>query len=122
MPVRLFMTELTVPHDRLGAVMGWYTHVLGLTVVLHDPEGGFALLGEGPGHLALHASQTPVPAWDACRLVFRVDDVDAEAERLRGVLVEVGPVQENEKENYREVRLTDPLGTPITLFAWTRPR
>jgi hypothetical protein len=55
-----------------------------------------------------------------CRLVFQVEDPDAERVRLQALGVAVGEASDNAEEHYREVRLSDPGGTPITLFAWSR--
>ncbi len=94
----------------------WYVDVLGLTPILEDPERRFLLLQAGSGRIAL--KEAPAPAdRGAVRLIFQVGDVDDARERLiaRGVSVSE-PTQSD--EGYREVRLTDPEGTPIHLFSW----
>lgn len=113
----LFLTELKVA-DWPGAVH-WYEDVLGLTVELRDAEHGFALLRAGDGRIGL--KQAGAPAREPCRLIFQVDDVEAARVRLRERGVAVGPPSENQTEGYREIRLNDPDGTPITLFQWLRP-
>jgi hypothetical protein len=55
----------------------------------------------------------------AARLVFLVPDVSAEYARLVARGIEVSPPAENFRESYREIRLHDPDGTPLTLFSWT---
>jgi catechol 2,3-dioxygenase-like lactoylglutathione lyase family enzyme len=100
--------------------LAWYRDVLGLPVRLEDAPRRFALLDAGPGRVALKGDDTPAPARDAARLVFQVDDLDAERARLLALAVDVGPAIEHRDEGFREARLLDPDGTPITLFAWTR--
>ena len=51
-------------------------------------------------------------------LVLRVDDLDAERDRLIALGVEVSPIRENAKESYRDAKFADRDGTPITIFAW----
>ncbi|MEW4567628.1 VOC family protein [Tautonia sp. JC769] len=112
----LFMTELhVVDPERLA---GWYAEVLGLRVVLQDAPKGFVLLEAlGGGRLALKRSDE---RGRGCRLVFQVEDPDAERVRLEALGEAVSEASDNTEEQYREVRLSDPEGTPITLFAWSR--
>ena len=114
----LFMTVIKVA-DWPRAV-AWYVDTLGLLAVLTDPEHEFALLAAGTGRLALQGGREAEVA-GTVRLVFQVPDVDAERERLIGKGLEIGPPVENIREGYREIRLTDPDGTPISLFSWSRP-
>lgn len=109
----LFMVEVRVG-DWPGAV-SWYRDVLGLPVRLVDEAGRFALLGAGPGQVALKGSDDDRPR-GALRLVFRVEDVEAERARLVALGVAVGDMIVDEAEGYREIRLEDPDGTPIGLF------
>ena len=115
----LFMTEL---HARdLDRVADWYAETLGLRVVLRDEPNGFVLLeAPGGGRVSLKRGEGGGRGAPGCRLVFRVDDLDSERSRLIGLGVPAGEVAENAEERYREVRLSDPEGTPITLFAWER--
>ena len=53
---------------------------------------------------------------DHVRLIIRVEDLEAEQERLIGRGVALSPPVDNPEEGYREVRLHDPEGTPIRLF------
>ena len=55
------------------------------------------------------------------RLVFQVRDVDLERQRLIELGVEVGVPFDNREEGYREIRLHDPDGNSLTLFAWIDP-
>lgn len=111
----LFMTELHVVDPEPMA--RWYAEVLGLRIVLRDVSKGFVLLeAPGGGRLALKRSEEQ---GRGCRLVFQVEDPDADRVRLQALGVSVGEPNENTEEHYREVRLSDPEGTPITLFAWS---
>ena len=117
----LFMAELKV--DDWPGLVRWYAETLGLRITLRDDAGGFALFETGGGRLALKRGATPgaAPAdvRGRTRLVFRVDDVDDARRRLVAKGVDVAGPFENAREHYREVRLADPEGTPITLFNGT---
>ena len=113
----LFMTELHVIDPR--PLARWYAEVLGLRIVLSDEPKGFMLLeAPGGGRLALKQSSDVARG---CRLVFQVDDPDAERVRLQARGELVSEPSDNLEEQYREVRLQDPEGNPITLFAWSGP-
>lgn len=116
-PLGLFMVELLVA-DWPRAV-AWYRDALGLPVLLHDAAGSFALLKSGGCRLALKAGEPPARR-DGFRLVFHVPDLDAARTGLIARSVDVSEPVENRAEGYRAARLTDPEGTPIQLFAWTR--
>lgn len=112
----LFMTVIkVVDWER---VVDWYVNTLGLLRVLNDVERQFALLAAGSGRLAIQGDPAPATS-DRTRLVFVVPDVEAERTRLSDLGVELSPVREDAREGYREVRLHDPAGTPLTLFSWT---
>jgi len=114
----LFMTEIRAV-DWRGAV-DWYRDVLGLNLSFRDESGGFALFSTGEGRLAVKKADPETSADDRShvRLVFRVADVDAEHGRLSALGVEATEPADHPREPYREIRLTAPEGTPITLFAW----
>lgn len=116
--IELAFTELLVV-DWPRAVR-WYVEILGLRLILEDVEPQFALLEAGLSRLALKGSaggrQDGSPP--SVRLIFRVDDVDAERDRLIGLGVAVGPASDNSAEGYRGATLVDSEGTPITLFSW----
>jgi catechol 2,3-dioxygenase-like lactoylglutathione lyase family enzyme len=100
----------------------WYSEVLGLPVVLRDEPRSFALVGEGGSRIALKAGGRVDEDRTSFRLTFRVGDADAERARLLGLGEVVGEVREDREEGYREVRLGDPDGTPISLFSFgSRP-
>jgi predicted enzyme related to lactoylglutathione lyase len=101
----------------------WYEEVLGLHTLLIDDHNQFALLAAGTGRIALkgpgeRGSVRPARRAEGVRLIFRIDDVDAEYARLVGLKVNVSRPADHPREHYREVRTEDPEGNPITLFAW----
>ena len=116
----LFMTVVKVADWQ--ACLDWYIQKLELSPLLVDAEHEFALLAAGTGRLGLqgdrcrqHAEQT-----QAMRLVFLVPDADLQRQRLIDRGLEIGPSIENALEGYREIRLHDPEGTPLTFFSWTK--
>lgn len=115
--IALAFTEIKVA-DWPGAVR-WYVEILGLRPVLEDAARQFVLLeaGGGGGRLALKAGAASGVASNV-RLVFQVEDVDLERDRLLALGVDVGPVSDDRVEGYRDARLVDPEGMPITLFSW----
>jgi catechol 2,3-dioxygenase-like lactoylglutathione lyase family enzyme len=113
----LFMVEVRVadwPRARR-----WYRDVLGLREALIDEPNQFALLDATSVHLALKAGDAPADR-RAVRLVFHVPDLDAERSRLLALGVPVSDPIENPAEGYREIRLADPDGTPVSLFTFTK--
>jgi catechol 2,3-dioxygenase-like lactoylglutathione lyase family enzyme len=117
----LFMTVVRVAD--WPRIVRWYTDTLRLVPVLMDPKHEFAFLAAGQGRLGLHgvkgAKGSTVPS--KVRLVFQVPDVDLERKRLIELGVEVGVPFDNREEGYREIRLHDPDGNSLTLFAWLDP-
>jgi predicted enzyme related to lactoylglutathione lyase len=114
----LFMTVVRVAD--WPRIVRWYIDTLRLVPVLMDPEHEFAFLAAGQGRLGLQGvkgSREPsVPS--KVRLVFEVRDVDLERRRLVELGVTVSEPSDNREEGYREVRLHDPDGNSLTLFAW----
>lgn len=117
----LFMTVLRVIDWR--AQVAWYTETLGLPLVLRDEINQFAFLAAGAGRVGLQGGRKNPSVEGRCktRLVFQVHDLDLERERLIGRKVEVSAPIENQAEAYREIRLHDPEGNSLTLFAWSNP-
>jgi predicted enzyme related to lactoylglutathione lyase len=117
----LFMTVVRVAD--WSRVVRWYIDTLRLVPVLMDPKHEFAFLAAGQGRLGLHgvksAKAATVPS--KVRLVFQVPDVDRERQRLIELGVDVGMPFDNREEGYREIRLHDPDGNSLTLFAWIDP-
>lgn len=114
--ITLSFTELRV--SDWERTLRWYVEVLGLKVVREDADHRFALLEAGGGRLSLKGSDVPVDRPANCRLVFQVEDVDREGDRLRALGEDVTPSHVHEGERYREIRLFDPEGVPLTLFCW----
>lgn len=112
----LFMIELHVAD--WAATVAWYVETLGLRPLRTDEPHQFALLAAGNGRLALKGCSDDTGRASGVRLVFLVADVDAEHARLRAIGVEGSKPADHPREPYRETRLADPQGTPITLFAW----
>ncbi len=117
----LFMTVVRVAD--WPRIVRWYIDTLRLVPVLMDPQHEFAFLAAGQGRLGLHGvkstRESTVPS--KVRLVFQVPDVDLERQRLIELGVEVGVPFDNREEGYREIRLHDPDGNSLTLFAWIDP-
>jgi hypothetical protein len=117
----LFMTVIKV--RAWQGVVDWYVGTLGLLPLLRDDARRFVLLAAGTGRLAIQGDDSVESGGGPhrARLVFVVPDVEAERVRLGGLGVSVGAVREDLREHYREIRIEDPAGTPITLFSWTSP-
>jgi catechol 2,3-dioxygenase-like lactoylglutathione lyase family enzyme len=99
----------------LAAARAFYTDKLGFTETYLDDEGSWAKLERGEMRIAL-AEGEPEEAGVA---TIDVDDVKAEAERLRAENVEVGTVL----ELHNEVRLLDvfdPDGNRVQLVEQLR--
>ncbi|GAC1464021.1 MAG: hypothetical protein NVSMB9_02210 [Isosphaeraceae bacterium] len=111
----LYLTEIEV--SRWSIVVRWYVEILGLRLSLQEDASGYALLEAGAGRLALKRRGSPAenPPGQV-RLLFQVEDVDTERIRLLAQGVPVSEPVDNVRESYREVRLTDPEGTPLILF------
>jgi predicted enzyme related to lactoylglutathione lyase len=117
----LFMTVIRVAHWQ--TTVRWYIDTLGLTPILLDSPHEFALLSAGNGRVGLQGVKgaRSLAGPGKIRLVFQVSDLDRERQRLIDRGVEVGAPVENHEEGYREVRLQDPEGHSLRLFAWTDP-
>jgi hypothetical protein len=111
------MTELRVA-DWSG-VAAWYVSALELRVLLRDDPGEVILLAAGQAQLALKGL-ADVPPASSVRLVFEVADVNTAFASLQAMGVAASAPVDHPTEPFREIRLADPAGTPITLFSWTR--
>ena len=114
--MNLFMVQVEVAD--LSAGLAWYAGVLGLGLLMEDRANGFALLEAGAARVALKQSAGDGIGRGAVTLTFEVRDVMAERSRLIGLGMDVAEPVENAAEGYRAIRLADPDGTPIRLFAW----
>ncbi len=119
--LELFMTVIRVVHWQ--TTVQWYINTLGLTPILLDSPHEFALFSAGHGRVGLQGVKEArgLAGPGKVRLVFQVPDLDRERERLIDHGVAVGAPVENPEEGYREVRLQDPEGHSLRLFAWTDP-
>jgi catechol 2,3-dioxygenase-like lactoylglutathione lyase family enzyme len=99
------------PVRDLAAGRAFYTRTLGFDETYVDEQGGWASLARGPMEIVIVASE---PGQDGGVATVDVDDVKAEAERLRAEGVQVGVVF----ELHGQVRLLDvydPDGNRIQL-------
>ena len=114
----LFMTVIRVANWQ--TTVRWYIDILGLSPVVLDPKNEFALLSAGSGRLGVQGTKEPrfTAGTGKVRLVFQVNDLKGECQRLIEQGVVVGELIENHEEGYREVRLQDPEGHSLRLFAW----
>jgi predicted enzyme related to lactoylglutathione lyase len=117
----LFMTVVRVANWSM--VVHWYIDRLGLVPVVLDAEHEFALLEAGTGRLGFQGVKAARASHERTRirLVFQVRDLDLERRKLIDNRVVVSAPIENREEGYREVRLHDPDGNSLTLFAWADP-
>ena len=113
-PISWFMAEIQLADWSRSC--RWYQDVLGFPTILDDPANGFLLLDAGGGRIALKQTRE-VKGRGAVRLIFEVVDLIGLREKLIASDCEVSEMTES-AEGYRELRLTDPEGTPIHLFSW----
>ncbi|MDP2480056.1 MAG: VOC family protein [Candidatus Palauibacterales bacterium] len=126
------MDEVSVRYivDDMDDALAFYTERLGFEVVMR-PARAFAILslgefhlmlsaptGEGGGAQAMPDGRRPEPGgWN--RIQIRVQDVEAEAARLRaaGVVFRGGLIT---GVGAKQVLLEDPSGNPVELFELRR--
>ena len=94
----------------LEAARAFYTQKLGFAETFVDGDGGWAKLERGDMQIALAEGEPH----EGSVAAVDVDDVRAEAERLRGVNVDVGVVLELHNQ-VRLVDVFDPDGNRIQL-------
>ncbi len=116
--LELFMTVVRV--TEWSTIVTWYIDALGMMPVLIDAEHEFALLAAGDGRLGFKGikSNCTVHERTKVRFVFQVANVDLEREKLLAKGVIVSAPFDNRDEGFREVRLHDPEGNSLTMFAW----
>jgi catechol 2,3-dioxygenase-like lactoylglutathione lyase family enzyme len=100
----------------LDAARAFYTDKIGFTET-YVADDGWAKLEHGEMHIALAEGE---PQIDGAVASLDVQDVKAEAERLRGEQVEVGTVLELHHE-VRVVDVFDPDGNRLQLVQQLRP-
>jgi catechol 2,3-dioxygenase-like lactoylglutathione lyase family enzyme len=94
-----------------AAARTFYTGTLGFTETYVDEEGGWAKLQRGEMRIAIAEGE---PQEDGGVAAIDVEDVKAEAERLRGEAVNVGTVLELHDE-VRVLDVFDPDGNRLQL-------
>ena len=115
----LFSVELRTPH--WGRLVAWYREALGLRVLVRVIDDEYALLQAGDTRLAIMGRAAPGEASGRWSLGFEVADLDAAYDRLRTMAASVAAPTEN-PEGFRELRVADPDGNRIRLFAWAEDR
>jgi catechol 2,3-dioxygenase-like lactoylglutathione lyase family enzyme len=95
----------------LAAARDFYSGKLGFTETYLDEEGGWAKLERGEMRIAVAEGE---PQEEGGVAAIDVDDVKAEAERLRGEKVDVGVVLELHDE-VRVLDVFDPDGNRVQL-------
>ena len=94
-----------------AAARAFYTRTLGFTETFVDEEGGWAKLERGEMRIAIAEGE---PQEDGGVAAIDVEDIKAEAERLRGEAVNVGTVLELHDE-VRVLDIFDPDGNRLQL-------
>ena len=105
------MTRIWYHVRDLDAARAFYRDRLGFTETYVDDEGGWAKLERGEMRIAIAEGE---PQEDGGVAAIDVDDVKAEAERLRAEAVNVGTVLELHEE-VRVLDVFDPDGNRIQL-------
>ncbi len=126
MPIRFTHTRLLV--SKFDACFLFYRDVLGLALAVGDEKGPYAEFQAGPGRLALFSRQAmaevvgraaepaAVEAQDRVALIFQVDDVDAEYERLSALGVTFAALPANRPDwGLRSANFRDPDGNLIEI-------
>lgn len=111
----LFSVELRTAE--WAPLVDWYRDALGLKVLVRVLDDEYALLEAGDTRLAILGRATPGEATSRWSLGFEVPDVATARERLVGMSMEVGELTDN-PEGFRELRVIDPDGNRLRLFAW----
>ena len=113
------LTHVRLLVDDYGACFRFYRDVVGLPVTFGDEGGGYANFDTGDATLAVFERREQSEAvelrsaGDGALVVVRVDDVDAEADRL-GEHVVAGPVDRADW-GIRVAYVRDPAGNLIEL-------
>ena len=114
------LTHVRLLVDDFASAFRFYRDVLGLEVTFGDESGGYASFRSGDASLAIfaRAEQGEVVelrgAGDGAIPIVEVDDVDAEAERLREHVL-AGP-ESRPDWGIRVVYVRDPGGNLLELY------
>jgi catechol 2,3-dioxygenase-like lactoylglutathione lyase family enzyme len=116
--ISLFCVELRTPQwDRM---IEWYRDILGMTVVLCDDSGGYALLEAAGARLSILAREETGPKSDRWSLSFEVNEMYAVTNRLAASHSTRTQLRLN-KEGFQECVVADPDGNKVRIFAWCEP-
>ena len=118
--------SLNVPD--VAASAGWATTHLGYTqdmaadgfASLSHPSAGVNLIYLATGLSSFEPASAAGPA-DGLLVVFTVEDIDTEYDRLRGAGVTIVTPIETEPWGERYFQMTDPNGVVYQLVEWVAP-
>ncbi|TWT32684.1 VOC family protein [Blastopirellula retiformator] len=114
MKAELFAVEIRTA--RFETMLAWYQNVLQLKVGIRQAEEGYALLvGEGY-RIALLSRNDAQQGQAIVSLAIEVDDFNVWREHLNSKSIPL--VTSENPEDFRELKLTDPDGNRVKLFAW----
>jgi catechol 2,3-dioxygenase-like lactoylglutathione lyase family enzyme len=113
---------VTVQVRDFDAAVAWYQDVLGLSVVVHQPDEFCMLAPAGSEEPALglatdHPDRISPRAGSGWAPILAVDDLDVTVAELRRRGVTFDAEEEGADEGYRLVRILDPEGNPIGITA-----
>ena len=117
------LTHVRLLVEDFAGCFRFYRDVLGLEATFGDADGGYADFRAGDVELAIFARSGMdgvVPLrdpGDAAIVILRVDDVDAEADRLRNQGVRFASLPHDQPDwGIRVAHLRDPDGNLIELY------
>ncbi|EAQ82135.1 VOC family protein [Blastopirellula marina] len=110
----LFAVEIRTA--RFESMLDWYRDVLRLQVGVRQMEEGYALLCSEGFRIALLARDDAIAGQATVSLAIEVDDFDVWREYLNGKSIAL--VAQENPEGFRELKLNDPDGNRVKLFAW----
>ncbi|UUO06540.1 VOC family protein [Blastopirellula sp. J2-11] len=110
----LFAVEIRTA--RFESMLDWYRDVLRLQVGVRQTAEGYALLcGEG-FRIALLARDDATSGQAIVSLAIEVDNFDIWREYLNSKSIAL--IAQESPEGFRELKLNDPDGNQVKLFAW----
>ncbi|MCC9607020.1 VOC family protein [Blastopirellula sp. JC732] len=114
MKAELFAVEIRTAE--FETMLEWYKNVLQLKVGIRQQEEGYALLVGDGYRIALLSRDDAIQGQAIVSLAIEVDDFDVWRESLNSKSVPL--VAQENREGFRELKLTDPDGNRVKLFAW----